>query len=87
MAYLSAKHGIATLLLFLTMLSANLAVLNILPIPMLDGGHLVFLTYEGIRGKPANERVQIVLSIIGLILLLALMIFVCGLDVQRFLFR
>ena len=82
-AYLSAKHGFSTLLLFLTMLSANLAVLNVLPIPMLDGGHLVFLTYEGIRGKPANERVQIVLSVIGLILLLALMIFVIGLDINR----
>jgi regulator of sigma E protease len=86
-AYYAAKHGFATLLLFLTMLSANLAVLNVLPIPVLDGGHLVFLTYEGIRGKPASERVQIALSIIGLILLLTLMIFVCGLDVHRFLFR
>jgi regulator of sigma E protease len=53
----------------------------------LDGGHLVFLAYEGVRGKPADERVQIVLSLIGLVLLLALMIFVCGLDVQRFFFR
>lgn len=84
-AYLSAKHGFATLLLFLTMLGANLAVLNVLPIPMLDGGHLVFLTYEGIRGKPANERVQIVLSVIGLFLLLGLMIFVIGLDINRLL--
>jgi regulator of sigma E protease len=83
-AYLSAKHGFPTLLLFLTMLSANLAVINVLPIPMLDGGHLVFLTYEGVRGKPANERVQIVLSVIGLILLLTLMIFVIGLDINRF---
>jgi regulator of sigma E protease len=86
-AYLSAKHGFASLLLFLTMLSANLAVLNVLPIPMLDGGHLVFLSYEGIRGKPADERIQIVLSVIGLILLMALMIFVCGLDINRFLFK
>jgi regulator of sigma E protease len=82
-AYRSAKHGLPTLLLFLTMLSANLAVLNILPIPMLDGGHLMFLAYEGIRGKPANERVQIVLSVIGLFLLLALMVFVIGLDINR----
>jgi regulator of sigma E protease len=83
-AYLSAKHGFPTLLLFLTMLSANLAVINVLPIPMLDGGHLVFLAYEGVRGKPANERVQIVLSVIGLVLLLTLMIFVIGLDITRF---
>jgi regulator of sigma E protease len=83
-AYQHAKHGFSTFLLFLTLLSANLAVLNVLPIPMLDGGHLVFLTYEGIRGKPANERVQIVLSVIGLVLLLGLMIFVIGLDINRF---
>jgi regulator of sigma E protease len=86
-AYQHAKQGTAAFLLFLTLLSANLAVLNVLPIPMLDGGHLVFLAYEGIRGKPADERVQIVLSVIGLILLLSLMIFVCGLDVQRLFFR
>ena len=42
-------------MIFLTMLSANLAVLNLLPIPLLDGGHLVFLAYEGIRGRPANS--------------------------------
>ncbi len=83
-AYQRAKLGFAPFLLFLTLLSANLAVLNVLPIPLLDGGHLVFLTYEGIRGKPADERVQIVLSVIGLILLLGLMIYVIGLDINRF---
>jgi regulator of sigma E protease len=85
-AYHKAKQGMASFLLFLTMLSANLAVLNILPIPMLDGGHLVFLAYEGIRGKPADERVQIVLSIIGFVALIALMVFVIGLDISRFIF-
>ena len=38
------------------MLSANLAVINFLPIPLLDGGHMVFLLWEGIRGKPAGEK-------------------------------
>ena len=63
-------------LIFLTLLSANLAVINFLPIPLLDGGHMVLLLYEGIRGKPADERVQEVLTWIGLIFILALMIFV-----------
>ncbi|MEM1305629.1 MAG: site-2 protease family protein, partial [Planctomycetota bacterium] len=53
---MSAGDGVSSLLLFLTMLSANLAVLNFLPIPVLDGGHMVFLAYEGLRGRPANER-------------------------------
>jgi regulator of sigma E protease len=75
-----ADQGYSALLIFLTMLSANLAVLNFLPIPVLDGGHIVFLAYEGIRGKPANERVQVVLTYMGLIFILGLMVWVCGLD-------
>jgi regulator of sigma E protease len=75
-----ADQGTAVFLMFLTMLSANLAVLNILPIPVLDGGHLVFLAYEGVRGKPANERVQVVLTYMGLIFIIGLMIWVFGLD-------
>ena len=81
----AAQQGMATLLMFLTLLSANLAVLNILPIPMLDGGHLVFLAYEGIRGKPADERVQIGLSIVGFLFLISLMLFVIGMDIFRML--
>ncbi|MBN2295715.1 MAG: site-2 protease family protein [Pirellulales bacterium] len=76
----AASKGTAELFLFLTLLSANLAVINFLPIPVLDGGHMVFLAWEGIRGKPANENVQLLLSYIGLILILSLMIFVLGLD-------
>ena len=75
-----ARQGFGNLLLFLTLLSANLAVLNFLPIPLLDGGHLVLLLYEGIRGKPADERVQIALAYLGLLFILGLMIFVLGLD-------
>ncbi len=76
----SAEEGFSRLLLFLTMLSANLAVVNFLPIPVLDGGHMVFLLYEGIRGKPPSETVVAVLSYLGLALLLTLMMFVFGLD-------
>lgn len=77
-----ARQGVGELLIFVTLLSANLAVLNFLPIPVLDGGHMVFLAWEGIRGKPADERVQLVLTYIGLFLLLALMIWVTGLDLN-----
>jgi regulator of sigma E protease len=58
-------------------------VLNLLPIPLLDGGHLIFLAYEGIRGKPADERVQIGLSLLGMVFLIGLMLYVIGLDVTR----
>ena len=76
----SANEGFGRLLLFLTMLSANLAVVNFLPIPVLDGGHMVFLAYEWIRGKPPSEGVVVVLSYLGLALILSLMFFVFGLD-------
>ena len=66
--------------MFLCLISANLAVVNMLPIPVLDGGHMIFLAYEGIRGKPPSEKVHVGLSYIGLILLLTLMVWVLGLD-------
>jgi regulator of sigma E protease len=79
----TASEGITRLLIFLTLLSANLAVLNFLPIPVLDGGHMMFLLYEGIRGKPASERTMMALTYAGLIFILALMIFVLGMDIFR----
>ena len=80
-----ATRGWARLLVFLTLISANLAVINFLPIPVLDGGHMVFLTIEGIRGKPVSENVQIRVTIVGLTFILTLMLFVIFLDVTRFL--
>ena len=83
-AGMSAKQGVASLLLFLTMLSANLAVINFLPIPVLDGGHMVFLALEAIFRRPVSEKIVIPLTWAGLLLILALMLFVIGLDVDRF---
>jgi len=77
-----ASEGIPRLLIFLTFLSANLAVLNFLPIPALDGGHMVFLAAEGIRGKPVGERLQITLTLIGIGCLLSLMVFVIAMDID-----
>jgi regulator of sigma E protease len=79
-----ASQGISRLLMFLTFLSANLAVLNFLPIPALDGGHIVFLLAEGVRGKPVDERMQMALTLAGVACLLGLMIFVFALDIGRF---
>jgi len=77
----TASEGLSPFLLFLGMLSANLAVLNFLPIPMLDGGHMVFLAAEGVRGKPVGERVVACFQFAGLFLLASLMVFVLLLDV------
>ncbi|MDZ7620443.1 MAG: site-2 protease family protein, partial [Patescibacteria group bacterium] len=79
-----AYQGFPQFLIFMTLLSANLAVINFLPIPVLDGGHMIFLAYEGIRRKPADERIQIALTYIGLLFILTLMIWVIGLDIGLF---
>jgi regulator of sigma E protease len=80
----AASEGTTKLLLFLTMLSANLAILNFLPIPALDGGHMVFLAWEAIFGKPVNEATQMRLTLVGVLLLLSLMAFVIVNDVVNF---
>jgi regulator of sigma E protease len=76
----AANQGFADLLIFLTMLSANLAVINFLPIPLLDGGHMVFLALEGIFRKPVSERVVVAFHYLGFVFILTLMLFVLGLD-------
>ena len=78
----SAQEGFSRFLLFLAMLSANLAVVNFLPIPVLDGGHMVFLLYELIFRRPPSERVVVALSYLGLALLLSMMLFVFFLDLN-----
>jgi regulator of sigma E protease len=80
MAYGQAASGPSRFLLFLCLISANLAVVNFLPIPVLDGGHIVFLCYEAVFRRPPNEKVQIILSYIGLAMILALTLWVVLLD-------
>lgn len=82
-AYVAGKEadmGISRLMLFLTFLSANLAILNFLPIPALDGGHMIFLAAEAVRGKPVSEALQIRLTMMGVLGLLSLMAFVIVKD-------
>lgn len=79
----SAGHSFAMLLMFLVMLSANLAIINFLPIPVLDGGHMLFLAAEGVRRKPVPPHIQGWLSLGGLAFLLSLMLFATAMDVQR----
>jgi regulator of sigma E protease len=80
-----AAEGVPKMLIFLTLLSANLAVLNFLPIPALDGGHMLFLTAEWIRGKPVDEQLQVRLTVAGVLCLLSLMVFATAMDIGRFL--
>lgn len=82
-SYKIAGESFWQFILFLGMINVNLAIINFLPIPILDGGHMVFLLYEKIRGKPAPDWVQIAALWIGLAMILGLMFFVLFLDVQR----
>ncbi len=77
------REGWVNLTYFIGLLSVNLGILNLLPIPVLDGGHLAFLTVEAIRRKPMNERAQIIAQQIGIALLATLMIFVFYNDILR----
>lgn len=78
------SRGVPALLMFLTMLSMNLAILNFLPIPALDGGHMVFLTTEAVLGRPVNEKLQMQLTMAGVLALLSLMAFAIFNDIRRF---
>ena len=79
----SAERGPATFLAFLAFLSVNLAILNLLPIPILDGGHLMFLAIEAVRGRPLSLEARIRLSHVGLIIVVGLMLWANGNDVVR----
>jgi regulator of sigma E protease len=82
-AYLFANYDFWEFVFFIGLISVNLAVINFLPIPVLDGGHMVFLIYEKIRGKPASEGVRVAATYAGLALILSLMVFVLYLDISR----
>jgi len=79
----AARAGFETLLNFMALLSVNLAILNLLPIPVLDGGHLVFLLIEGVRGRPVSIEQRVRLTKVGFFLILALMTFAIGNDLVR----
>ena len=78
-----AQFGLIELISLAGFLSVSIGFINLLPIPILDGGHLVFYAAEAIRGKPLDERVQEVGFRIGLGLVLALMVFVTWNDIWR----
>lgn len=79
----SAQYGLFAWLGLLALLSVSLAVLNLLPIPVLDGGHIVYASLEWIMGKPVSERVQMMANQLGLVLVLSLMAFAVYNDVLR----
>lgn len=79
----STMDRLLNLLNIAIFLSANLGVMNLLPIPALDGGRLVFLFIEVFRGKPADQKIEGLVHLVGIVLLMALMIFVTYNDIIK----
>jgi regulator of sigma E protease len=79
----SATMGLVPFFKYMALVSVSLGVLNLLPIPVLDGGHLLFFVLEGIKGRPVSERAQIFFQQIGIALLVSLMALAMFLDVER----
>ncbi|AWL28607.1 RIP metalloprotease RseP [Acinetobacter defluvii] len=79
----SAEMGWQTFISFMALMSVSLGILNLLPIPMLDGGHLVYYFIEALRGKPVSEQIQLVGLKIGMVLLGSMMLLAIFNDFMR----
>ncbi|MEK4406918.1 MULTISPECIES: RIP metalloprotease RseP [Sporosarcina] len=81
-----AQHGIYSLMNWAAILSINLGIMNLLPLPALDGGRLLFFLFEAIRGKPIAKQKEGMVHFVGIVLLMLLMLIVTWNDIQRFFF-
>ncbi|MEE9339894.1 MAG: RIP metalloprotease RseP [Methylococcaceae bacterium] len=79
----SAEMGLVPFFRFLAIVSISLGVLNLLPVPVLDGGHLMFFAIEAIKGSPISEKIQIYFQQFGMLMLMSLMFFAVFLDLGR----
>jgi regulator of sigma E protease len=84
MAGQQAQEGIGSFLAFLAVLSINLGVLNLLPVPVLDGGHLLFFLVEAVMRKPVSVKVREMAQQVGICLLALLMVYAFYNDIVRF---
>ncbi len=80
----AAERGAATFLWMMALISINLGIINLFPIPVLDGGHLMFFAIEAVMRKPVNSKIKEKATVVGLILLLLMMVMVFKNDVERY---
>jgi len=83
MAGQQAREGVANLIFLIAVISINLAILNFLPIPVLDGGHLLFFFIEAVKGSPVNTKMREIAQQAGVLVLILLMILVFYNDITR----
>ena len=81
-----AEFGIYMLMHWAAVLSINLGIMNLLPLPALDGGRLLFFGFEAVRGRPVNREKEGLIHFVGIVLLMILMVVVTWNDIQRFFF-
>lgn len=81
-----AQYGIFNLMNWAALLSINLGIMNLLPLPALDGGRLLFFGIEAVRGKPIDRQKEGMVHFVGIVLLMLLMVVVTWNDIQRFFF-
>lgn len=81
-----AEHGVYNLMHWAAVLSINLGIMNLLPLPALDGGRLLFFGFEAVRGRPVNREKEGLVHFVGIVLLMILMVVVTWNDIQRFFF-
>lgn len=79
----AAKSGFANFVIFMAILSINLGIINLFPVPLLDGGHLLFYAIEAVRGRPLSDNTQEWGLRFGLVLVLSLMVFVTWNDILQ----
>jgi len=79
----AAQQGVVAFIIFTALISINLGLINLFPVPALDGGHLVFFIIEAVIGRPLPDKVQEKLNRVGISLLLTLMVVVISLDFVR----
>lgn len=84
MAGQQASEGFVNIMLFIAILSINLGVINLFPIPILDGGHILFFLIEAVMGKPVSIKKREIAQQVGLFLLVSLMLFAFYNDIMRF---
>ncbi|QFF98567.1 RIP metalloprotease RseP [Psychrobacillus glaciei] len=81
-----AQYGVFNLMHWAAILSINLGIMNLLPLPALDGGRLLFFLFEAVRGKPVDKQKEGMVHFVGIMLLMVLMVVVTWNDIQRFFF-
>lgn len=82
-SFRSAELGIGNFIWILALITVSLGIFNLLPIPILDGGHILLLFFEKIKGKPLSMKFNIGFQYVGLFFILALLVFVCYNDIMR----